>query len=113
MRSEREKGVGGVQLKPEFLRQEEPRWGRCCRWPPYWESGFSRQSDLVHTAQLSRRPSQGHRVTEEVRVRTASLGLGFWRGWISLDLLQGQQEVAECPKQRHEIKESDLSDFPF
>lgn len=41
VRSEREKGVGGVQLKPEFLRQEEPRWGWCCRWPPYWESGFS------------------------------------------------------------------------
>lgn len=35
-------------------------------------------------------------------MRTARLGLGFWRGRISLDLLQGQQEVTECPKQRHE-----------
>ena len=111
LKGRRELGVRS--WKPEFLRQEETRWGRCCRWPPIREPGFSRQGDPVHTAQLSRRPSRGHRVTEEVRVRTASLGLGFWRGWISLDLLQGQQEVAECPKQRHETKESDLSDFPF
>ena len=96
--------------KSEFLKQEEPRWGRRCRWLPVREPGFSRQGDPVHTDQLSRRPSRGHQVTEEVWVRTARLNLGFWKGWISLDLLQGQQEVTACPKQRHETKESD---FPF
>ena len=44
MGSEREKGVGVCSWKPEFLRQEESRSGRCCRWPPFPEPGFSRQA---------------------------------------------------------------------